>query len=79
MPLLWKMNCSDYCDGGQDIVEYAQAAGALAKAGVDLIELSGGIKEQIKLRRMLKKQAGEQEAYFRSAIQPFRDAIGDKK
>lgn len=78
MPLLWKINCSDYCDGGQDIVEYAQVAGALVKAGVDLIEVSGGIKEQIKLRGALKKQAGEQEAYFRRAIQPFRDAIGDK-
>ena len=78
MPILWKMNCSDYCDEGQDVVEYAQTAGALVKAGVDLIEVSGGIKEQIKLRQALKKQAGEKEAYFRHAIQPFRDAIGDK-
>ena len=78
MPILWKMNCSDYCDDGQDVVEYAQAAGALVKAGVDLIEVSGGIKEQLKLRQGLKKQAGEKESYFRQAIQPFRDAIGDK-
>jgi 2,4-dienoyl-CoA reductase-like NADH-dependent reductase (Old Yellow Enzyme family) len=71
MPLLWKMNCSDSCDGGQDLVGYAQVAGALAEAVVDLIEVIGGIKEQIKLRHALKKQVGDQEAYFRHAIQPF--------
>ncbi|MBT8367259.1 MAG: NADH:flavin oxidoreductase [Deltaproteobacteria bacterium] len=77
-PLLWKMNCADYCNGGSDIGEYAQIAKKLVKAGVDLIEVSGGVKEQIKLRRKLKKEAGEKEAYFRNAIKPFRNAIGDK-
>ncbi len=77
-PLLWKMNCSDYCNGGSDIGEYAQIAKKLVKAGVDLIEVSGGVKEQIKHRSKLKKKAGEKEAYFRDAIKPFRDAIGNK-
>lgn len=76
-PLLWKMNSADYCSGGLEIAEYAQIAGKLVKAGVDLIEVSGGVKEQIKLRSRLKKEAGEKEAYFREAIQPFRNAIGD--
>ena len=77
-PLLWKMNNADYCNGGSEITEYAQIAGKLVKAGVDLIEVSGGVKEQIKLRGKLKKEAGEKEAYFRDAIQPFRNAIGNK-
>jgi 2,4-dienoyl-CoA reductase-like NADH-dependent reductase (Old Yellow Enzyme family) len=77
-PLLWKMNCSDYSNGGSDIGEYAQIAKKLVKAGVDLIEVSGGVKEQIKLRSKLKKKAGEKEAYFRDAIIPFRKAIGNK-
>ena len=77
-PLLWKMNCADYCSGGSDIDEYAQIAKTLVKAGVDLIEVSGGVKEQIQLRSKLKKQAGDQEAYFKDAIKPFRNAIGDK-
>lgn len=78
LPLLWKMNCSDYVGDGDDIDTYAQAAGALVDEGVDLIEVSGGIKEQIKLRQTLKKAAGERETYFGHAIQPFRQAIGKK-
>jgi 2,4-dienoyl-CoA reductase-like NADH-dependent reductase (Old Yellow Enzyme family) len=77
-PLLWKMNCADYCNGGSDIGEYAQIAKKLVKAGVDLIEVSGGVKEQIKLRGKLKKEAGEKEAYFSDAIKPFRNALEDK-
>ena len=77
-PLLWKMNCADYCNGGSEIAEYAQIAKKLVKAGIDLIEVSGGVKEQIKLRSKLKKEAGEKEAYFRDAIKPFRKAIGNK-
>lgn len=77
-PLLWKMNCSDYCNGGSEIAEYTQTAKELIKAGVDLIEISGGIKEQIKLRNKLKKKAGKKEAYFRDAIKPFRNMIGNK-
>jgi 2,4-dienoyl-CoA reductase-like NADH-dependent reductase (Old Yellow Enzyme family) len=77
-PLLWKMNCSDYCNGGSDLADYAQIADKLVQAGVDLIEVSGGVKEQIKLRSQLKKKAGEQEAYFRDAIAPFKNAIGNK-
>ncbi|MBW2430921.1 MAG: NADH:flavin oxidoreductase [Deltaproteobacteria bacterium] len=77
-PLLWKMNCADYCNGGSDFAEYAQIAKKLVEAGVDLIEVSGGVKEQIKLRNKLKREAGEKEAYFRNAIKPFRNAIGKK-
>ena len=40
--------------------------------------ISGGIKEQIKLRGELKKKAGDKEAYFNHAVNPFRDAVGDK-
>ena len=78
MPLLWKTNCSDYTDSEHDLGEYARVAGALIEAGVDLIEVSGGIKEQIKLRRELKRAAGSREAYFTHAIKPFRSAVGDK-
>jgi 2,4-dienoyl-CoA reductase-like NADH-dependent reductase (Old Yellow Enzyme family) len=72
------MNCADYCNGGSELAEYAQIAKKLVEAGVDLIEISGGVKEQIKLRNKLKKEAGEKEAYFRNAIKFFRKAIGNK-
>jgi 2,4-dienoyl-CoA reductase-like NADH-dependent reductase (Old Yellow Enzyme family) len=78
MPLAWKMNCDDYHEGGQGIREYAQIAKDLKESGVDLIELSGGLKDQMKLRVQLAKEAGALEAYFHRAIQPFRDAIGGK-
>jgi len=75
MSLLWKMNCADFLEDGQGIEEYAQIAETLVAGGVDIIELSGGLKDQIKLRAKLKKEAGAGEAYFRDAIKPFRHAV----
>lgn len=77
-PILWKINTDDFHPNGQGINEYAMAAGKLAEMGLDLIEMSGGIIEQIKLRTSLKKQAGLREAYFRDAIPRFREAVGEK-
>jgi len=76
MPLLWKINCDDFLKGGMGIDAYAEAAAALCDAGVDMIEVSGGMKDQIKLRTLLMKDAGEQEAYFHEAIKPFRKSVG---
>lgn len=78
MPLLWKLNCDDFLEGGMGIEAYAEAAGSLCDAGVDMIEVSGGLKDQVKLRTRLMKDAGEQEAYFYKAIEPFRKAVGKK-
>ncbi|GBF32066.1 2,4-dienoyl-CoA reductase [NADPH] [Desulfocucumis palustris] len=78
MPLLWKINCDDYIEGGQGIEEYGEAARRLAEAGVDLVEISGGLKDQVKLRAGLKHQAGGGEAYFRHAVKPFKEALGEK-
>jgi len=76
MPLLWKLNCADFHEGGQEIEAYAEVAKILVAAGVDLIELSGGLKDQIKLRAKLMKKAGAREAYFRDEVKPFRQAVG---
>ena len=75
MPLLWKLNCADFHEGDQETGEYEEVAKILVAAGVDLIELSGGLKDQIKLRTKLKKKAGAREAYFRDAVKPFRLAV----
>ncbi len=77
-PLLWKLNCDDFVEGGMGMEAYAEAAAALCDAGVDMIEVSGGMKDQIKLRTRLMKDVGEQEAYFHNAIEPFRKAVGKK-
>jgi 2,4-dienoyl-CoA reductase-like NADH-dependent reductase (Old Yellow Enzyme family) len=72
------MNCADYLAEGQGVEAYAEIAGTLVAEGIDLIELSGGLKDQMRLRQELKQKAGPQEAYFREAIVPFQKAIGDK-
>jgi 2,4-dienoyl-CoA reductase-like NADH-dependent reductase (Old Yellow Enzyme family) len=43
---------------------------------VNLIELSGGLKDQLRLRAQLKQEAGPREAYFFPALAPFRQAVG---
>ncbi len=77
-PIFWKINTSDYLEGGAETDEYAAATGRLADAGVDLMEMSGGVKDQIHLRARLRKQAGENEAYFGEAVSAFRRAVGSK-
>lgn len=73
-PVFWKLNTSDYIDGGNGIEQYATVAKILSKMGVDLIELSGGIEKQIQLRARLSKEAGEREAYFYWAIDAMKEA-----
>jgi 2,4-dienoyl-CoA reductase-like NADH-dependent reductase (Old Yellow Enzyme family) len=44
-PILIKMNCTDYLVGGMDIENFPALAQEMALAGVDAIELSGGMWE----------------------------------
>jgi 2,4-dienoyl-CoA reductase-like NADH-dependent reductase (Old Yellow Enzyme family) len=44
-PILIKMNCTDYLIGGVDIENFPALAQEIALAGVDAIELSGGMWE----------------------------------
>ncbi|MBU4275536.1 MAG: NADH:flavin oxidoreductase [Proteobacteria bacterium] len=76
-PVLWKMNTHDFLPEGASREDYLWLAGQLAQAGAALIELSGGVKEQAKLRNQLRREAGEREAYFLPALEAFRSAVGD--
>lgn len=76
-PILWKLNTADYLENGAGPEEYARVAGELARAGVNLIEMSGGLKDQIRLRARLSQEAGHREAYFFQTLAPFRQAVGD--
>lgn len=76
-PVLWKVNTDDFLPEGADQDDYAWLAGQLARAGARLIELSGGVKEQAKLRNRLRREAGEREAYFLPALRAFRSAVGE--
>ena len=42
-PVLMKFNCSDFVDGGLDLQDALDAAAAIEDAGIDAIELSGGL------------------------------------
>ena len=44
-PILIKMNCTDYLAGGVDIENFPLLAQEIARAGVDAIEVSGGMWE----------------------------------
>jgi 2,4-dienoyl-CoA reductase-like NADH-dependent reductase (Old Yellow Enzyme family) len=46
-PILIKANCTDYVAGGLDIDGFPQQARALERAGVDAIEISGGLRESL--------------------------------
>ncbi|MCF8041631.1 MAG: NADH:flavin oxidoreductase [Desulfarculaceae bacterium] len=76
-PVLWKMNTDDFLPEGAGREDYLWLAGLLAQAGAALIELSGGVKEQAKLRNQLRREAGEREAYFLPVLEAFRSAVGD--
>ena len=76
-PILWKLNTADYVEGGMNNQESSEVAQQLAQLGVDLIEMSGGIKDQARLRARLHKEAGENEAYFRNALTSFRQAVDE--
>ena len=44
-PILIKMNCTDYLVGGTDINTFPELATEIEKAGIDAIEVSGGMWE----------------------------------
>lgn len=75
-PMLVKMNCEDFSDGGLTVAESVQAAGQMMAAGLDAIELSGGLLTGGKLspsRPNINKE--EKEAYFKDAAQAFKKEL----
>ena len=42
-PILIKMNCTDYLEGGIDVDTFPELAAEVVRAGVDAIEISGGM------------------------------------
>jgi NADH-quinone oxidoreductase subunit F len=74
-PIGIKMNTADYLEGGHWIEQTSQIARVFAQAGMDLIEMSGGMGYMTELREALRKRAGEREYYFRDAIPAFREAV----
>jgi len=75
-PILVKLNCQDFIENGLSLDDSLQVAHRLANAGVDAIELSGGV---IKTGRLEPSRTGinslEREAYFRNEARVFKREI----
>jgi len=75
-PVFIKLNCKDFSDDGLSVEESLKVGSMLADAGLDAIELSGGLLTGGKLspsRPGIKSE--EQEAYFRQDAYAFKKAI----
>ncbi|WP_319406567.1 NADH:flavin oxidoreductase [uncultured Desulfosarcina sp.] len=75
-PILVKMNCEDFSEGGLTVAESIAAAGQMVSAGLDAIELSGGLLTGGKLspsRPNIDKS--EKEAYFKDAARAFKGEV----
>lgn len=72
-PLLIKLNCRDFADGGLGPDDSIQVAGLLADAGLDAVEMSGGLLTGGKLspsRPGINRV--EKEAYFKEDALAFK-------
>jgi len=74
-PVLAKLNGSDFMEGGLNTDDAVRAGRMLAEAGLDAIEISGGLLTggRMSPSRMVKNQ--EQEAYFRKEALAYRKAL----
>ena len=75
-PLLVKLNCEDFAEGGLNVADSMAAARQMVAAGLDAIELSGGLLTGGKLspsRPNINKK--EKEAYFKDAALAFKKEL----
>jgi 2,4-dienoyl-CoA reductase-like NADH-dependent reductase (Old Yellow Enzyme family) len=75
-PVLIKMNCRDFKENGLSLEDSVQAACLVVEAGVNAIEVSGGL---LTGGKMSPSRPGidseEKEAYFREELRAFRKAL----
>jgi 2,4-dienoyl-CoA reductase-like NADH-dependent reductase (Old Yellow Enzyme family) len=77
VPVLVKLNCADFAEGGLTVDDSLEAAKAMATAGLDAIELSGGMLTGGKLSPSRPNiNTPEKEAYFRDAARRFKTTLG---
>jgi 2,4-dienoyl-CoA reductase-like NADH-dependent reductase (Old Yellow Enzyme family) len=75
-PVLIKMNCRDFDENGLSLDDSVLAAGLLADAGLDAIEVSGGLLTGGALRPSRSGiNSEEKEAYFKEELRSFRKAV----
>ena len=75
-PVLVKLNCRDFSENGLSLEDSISAAGLLADAGLDAIELSGGLLTGGKLSPSRPRiDSEDKEAYFREELRAFKKQI----
>jgi 2,4-dienoyl-CoA reductase-like NADH-dependent reductase (Old Yellow Enzyme family) len=73
-PVLAKLNCRDYVENGLTLEDSVKVAGMLEKAGIDAIELSGGLLNNPSIMRS-KIDSGDSYAYFQAEARIFKESI----
>jgi len=75
-PLMIKMNCRDFAENGLDLDDSLVVAKLLSDAGLNAIELSGGMLTGGKLSpSRFGINSPEKEAYFREELRAFKKQI----
>ena len=75
-PVLIKMNCRDFLEGGLELEDSVQAGTMLKEAGIDAIEISGGTfasGDLMPSRKGIVKEGDE--AYFKVEAQVFKEQV----
>jgi 2,4-dienoyl-CoA reductase-like NADH-dependent reductase (Old Yellow Enzyme family) len=74
-PIMIKMNCDDFAPDGLRKEEAARVAAVIEEAGIDCIEITGGIYENpdSTSKKAIRKE--EDEAYFLSHAEALRSAV----
>lgn len=75
-PVLIKMNCEDFLEGGLTLKDALRTGTLLQEAGIDAIEVSGGTLVSGKLspsRAGIKSE--DREAYFKDAAKAFKQTL----
>jgi 2,4-dienoyl-CoA reductase-like NADH-dependent reductase (Old Yellow Enzyme family) len=73
-PVLVKLNCRDFVENGLTLEDSVLAASLLEKAGIDAIELSGGLLNNPNIMRS-KIDPEDTKCYFISEARVFREKI----
>ena len=76
-PLLVKMNCRDFLEGGLELEDALQASAMLKEAGIDAMEVSGGTFISGDLMPIRTGIVSEKdEAYFQTEARAFKQRLG---
>lgn len=75
-PILIKMNCGDFIEGGLVLEDAIQVGKMLAEGGIDAIELSGGLLTGGKMSpSRMGIHSLEKEAYFQKEARAFKTEV----